>query len=47
MKAHLVAREFEEDSSNFIEDSSTCSSECLCLVFATAVTTCMSYVMGY
>ena len=38
VKACLVARGFEEDSSNFTKDSPTCSRECLRLVFATAAT---------
>ena len=38
VKAHLVARGFEEDSSNFTKDSPTCSCECRHLVFATAAT---------
>ena len=38
VKARLVARGFEEDSSNFTKDSRTCGRECLCLLFATAAT---------
>ena len=38
MKARLVARGFEEDSSNFTKDSPTYSRKCPGLVFATAVT---------
>ena len=37
-KARLVACGFEEDSSNFMKDSPTCSCECLRLVFETAAT---------
>ena len=38
VKACLVARGFEEDSSNFTKDSPTCSRKCLHLIFATAAT---------
>ena len=38
VKTCLIARGFEEDSSNFTKDSPTCSHECLRLVFATAAT---------
>ena len=38
VKARIVAREFEEDSSDFTKDLPSCSRECLHLVFATAAT---------
>ena len=38
VKARLVVRGFEEDSSNFTKDSPTFSRESLRLVFATAAT---------
>ena len=38
MKARLVARGSEKESSTFTKDSHTCSHKCLCLVFATAAT---------
>ena len=38
LKVHIVIQGFEEDTSNFMKDSPTCSHECLRLVFATAAT---------